>query len=259
MALAVTARGQEVGTLTARILSKWALNGHIFSHCKCNCSDLHFVTRDLPPHRCCGNTAQPQLGCRSMDATALPAAPPRPAAPPGAPQCSSHGATCWRRPVFLLWTLLRSVRRGLHSWLKTGFVKNSCRAVPGFEGRFLVFSMDPSRVCLRKTVWYLFHFKKAQLQKRHFLCARSPRSVSCRLWEGSVPCRGWGWACCRVAASPHLAMTLWLCMNLFSNVIFHRTLSCWTARIKNSVNLSFVEMNWTAGYHWFHPFTLYSS
>lgn len=83
MALAVTARGQEVGTLTARILSKWALNGHIFSHCKCNCSDLHFVTRDLPPHRCCGNTAQPQLGCRSMDATALPAAPP----------CSTSGST----------------------------------------------------------------------------------------------------------------------------------------------------------------------
>lgn len=188
MALAGTARGQEVGTLTARILSKWALNGHIFSHCKCNCSDLHFVTRDLPPHRCCGNTAQPQLGCRSMDATALPAAPP----------CSTSGSTAVLIPWCHLLTAscfltlnITPFRTARTAQLKTGFVKNSCRAAPGFEWRFLVFSMDPSRVCLRKTVWYLFHFKKAQLQKRHFLCARSPRSVSAA---------GCGRALCHVGA-----------------------------------------------------------
>lgn len=56
----------------------------------------------------------------------------------------------------------------------------------GFEVSFLVFSMDPQHV-LMKTVWHLFQFEKAELQRTHFPCARLPLfCITCQKKYNSV-------------------------------------------------------------------------
>lgn len=56
----------------------------------------------------------------------------------------------------------------------------------GFEVSFFVFSMDHQHV-LMKTVWHVFQFEKAELQRKHFLYARSSLfCITCQKKYNSV-------------------------------------------------------------------------